>query len=63
MKEVAADLIVVSLNMLLNITEFGKPSLHETICGRAEFIPVSIVFSSACIMSSLKKVHVRYLIS
>jgi len=35
-------------------TEFGKPALQETICGRiyAEFMQESIAFSSACTVSS-----------
>ena len=45
----------VTLNGVMAVTlryftEFGKPALHETICGG--IYEVSIVFSSACTMSS-----------
>jgi len=44
-------------------TEFGKPACNTTRRSVAEFMHQSIVLCSACMMSVVKKVHVRYLIS
>ena len=51
----------MTLNGVMAVTlryfiEFGKPALQKTICGGlAECMQESIVFSSACTMSSLRK--------